>query len=510
MSGNDIATKRKIPVTLGVFGKVDSGKSTTSSVIEYLFGKGSIIEHTKEDPFMNFRPAGGSIETFLGKLDKSEEEKRRGVTIEVTTVPLVVPVKNSEGVVNGKGIISLGDCPGHLEYQKNAINGAKGANGAIVMCTIDEGITPHTRSQIQVAAFARGAGLHLSPEENGELLKDFKVVVIINKLDIFEGRADKNIPEEIDLIEMEFNEIAAKYGIVEENITFIATAAVDMLNGIISGQAASMARVRDFYFPMRDFLHDVVMIQDRNTALIAAQGGRDLNSYVYLEGCLNIDGIGFICTGKVRDGEIKMNDKLYVSGPGIKESESGPYVVVGLQAFHEDYEAVSDNWNVGIKLRGLPQRLTDKKNGLLRKGCVLSKKPIPVVRTFEAKAIFSDEGDLEKLKQDSNAFSRGVKRRVGFEPNANDGYTSMPIKIVSFTHNGKTEVFDSKTSKNAEIPLAVPIMITCVILGPNKLPIMNGSPMIFREACMNVGQCTVVATSQEIHSSLDAKKVGAV
>ena len=519
MQGNDKNTKQEIvPLTVITCGHVDNGKSTGTAVMRFLFGMKSKkkqednaaigdINHNSENPLDNFTPVGGTIADFMSKIDKNAEEKARGVTIDVTTVPLMVPMLSdyaaaasagaaAAGAPQGKkisGLISLADCPGHQKYQKNTISGAKGANAAIIFVTVTDGVTAETESHITIAAFSQGAGLHLSKEENQKILKNFKVVVVINKIDLV-SEPDK-LREKIEDIEFAFNCYADDLGFHEKNVTFIRTSTLDMLNGIISGGEQNMQRLQEFYGTMRGFFQDLITTQYNITEEINTSG-ESRGTYMYLENVVNVSGIGEIAVGKVRGGILKTGDKLYMCGPSVKDSEVGPYPVVGIEAFYEAHEWVRPNSNIGVRLRGLPKQV-------IKKGFVLSMTPTGLVRSFKAKAILSDATTLRLLSADKAAFKRPAIRYPGFEPNGNDGFNTMPLKIVSFTHNGETKVFNrnAKKDKDYEIPLGVPIEITAVVLG-EKLPIRNGSAMILREASMNVGQLSVVDTNTEIYDGL--------
>jgi elongation factor Tu len=481
MSGNN-EKNEIIPVTVITCGHVDNGKTTGTAVMKYLFGKESVIKHGAADPFVNLAPAGGTLDDFMHKIDRNAEEKTRGVTIDVTTIPLTIPMSN-KGLV---GLVSLSDCPGHQNYQKNTIMGAKGANAAVIFVTITDGVTAYTKSHITIAAFSQGAGLHLSKERNRELLKNFKVVVVINKIDMVGD--PEELSELAELIEMEFFDVADRFGFHEENIRFVRTSARDMLLGIISGEKNHLQRLKDFYVSMREFFQELMLMQHQCS--ISAKNDGDDKTYMYLENVLNIDGIGEIGVGKVRDGTLKIGDKLCICGSGVKGSESGPYPVVGIEAFHQPRESVGQNSNVGLKLRGVPK-------DLMKKGFVLSKKPMQLVSAFEADVIFSD-GKMIRALSEGVAFKRKVQRYVGFEPNGNDGFNTMPLKVVSFTHNGKTEVFD-KNKKSSPMPLGMPFKATFVLVGGSKLPIRLGSSMILREASMNIGQLSVTKIIEGAH-----------
>ena len=99
------------PLILGTAGHIDHGKST---LIEALTGV---------DP------------------DRLEEEKRRGITIELGFARLDLPDGSYLGVV---------DVPGHERFVKQMIAGATGIDLALLCIAADDGIMPQTREHLAV------------------------------------------------------------------------------------------------------------------------------------------------------------------------------------------------------------------------------------------------------------------------------------------------------------------------------------------------------------------------
>ena len=73
--------------------------------------------------------------------DRLEEEKRRGMTIELGFAPL----KLSSG-----NVISIVDVPGHEKFIKTMVSGVSGIDFVMLVIAADEGVMPQTREHIDI------------------------------------------------------------------------------------------------------------------------------------------------------------------------------------------------------------------------------------------------------------------------------------------------------------------------------------------------------------------------
>jgi len=73
--------------------------------------------------------------------DRLEEEKRRGITIELGFAPLNLP--------NGK-TVSIIDVPGHERFIRQMAAGASGMDAAILVIAATEGVMPQTREHLDI------------------------------------------------------------------------------------------------------------------------------------------------------------------------------------------------------------------------------------------------------------------------------------------------------------------------------------------------------------------------
>jgi elongation factor 1-alpha len=156
-------------VSVVVCGHVDAGKSTTTGRL--IFELGGIDERQMEKLRAEAKTLGKESFAFAFYMDKSKEERARGVTIACTTKEFYTPSYH----------YTIVDAPGHRDFIKNMISGASQADVALLMVPADGNFT---------AAIARGN--HKAGEVQGQtrqharlinLLGVKQLIVGINKMD---------------------------------------------------------------------------------------------------------------------------------------------------------------------------------------------------------------------------------------------------------------------------------------------------------------------------------------
>ena len=75
--------------------------------------------------------------------DRLEEEKRRGITIELGFAYFTLPDGERMGVV---------DVPGHERFVRNMVAGAAGIDFVLLVIAADEGVMPQTREHLEICS----------------------------------------------------------------------------------------------------------------------------------------------------------------------------------------------------------------------------------------------------------------------------------------------------------------------------------------------------------------------
>ncbi|MDR0383320.1 MAG: selenocysteine-specific translation elongation factor [Spirochaetaceae bacterium] len=98
----------------------------------FIFGTAGHIDHGKT----------ALVRAITGiDCDRMEEEKRRGITIELGFAPLTL--------ANGK-TVSIIDVPGHERFIRQMTAGAAGIDAAILVIAANEGVMPQTREHLDI------------------------------------------------------------------------------------------------------------------------------------------------------------------------------------------------------------------------------------------------------------------------------------------------------------------------------------------------------------------------
>ena len=171
--GKEKFERNKPHCNIGTIGHVDHGKTTLTAAITKVLSETS----------------GGATAMSYDQIDKSPEEKARGITISTSHVEYQTAARHYAHV----------DCPGHADYVKNMITGAAQMDGGILVVSAADGPMPQTREHILLA---RQVGVPA-------------LVVFMNKVDMVDDA------ELLELVEMEIRDLLSKYDFPGDDIPII-------------------------------------------------------------------------------------------------------------------------------------------------------------------------------------------------------------------------------------------------------------------------------------------------
>ena len=286
---------------IGTIGHVDHGKTTLTAAITKVLAK-----------------TGGAKFVAYDQIDKTPEEKARGITISTAHVEYETAKRHYAHV----------DCPGHADYVKNMITGAARMDGAILVVNAADGPMPQTREHILLA---RQVGVPA-------------LVVFLNKVDTV------NDKELLDLVEMEIRELLTSYGYPGDKTPIIKGSALKAIEGDVElGDKPILALMEavDSFIPQPNRPKEKPFLMP-------------------IEDVFSISGRGTVVTGRIEAGVIKTGEEMEIIG--IKATQKS--VCTGVEMFRKLLDTGEAGDNVGILLRGIEREQVERGQVLAKPGSI--------------------------------------------------------------------------------------------------------------------------------------------
>jgi elongation factor Tu len=286
---------------IGTIGHVDHGKTTLTAAITKVLAK-----------------AGGAKFVAYDQIDKTPEEKARGITISTAHVEYETAKRHYAHV----------DCPGHADYVKNMITGAAQMDGAILVVNAADGPMPQTREHILLA---RQVGVPA-------------LVVFLNKVDTV------NDKELLDLVEMEIRELLTSYGYPGDKTPIVKGSALKAIEGDIElGDKPILA-----------------LMEAVDTFIPQPNRPKEKPFLMPIEDVFSISGRGTVVTGRIEAGVIKTGEEMEIIG--IKATQKS--VCTGVEMFRKLLDSGEAGDNVGILLRGIERDQVERGQVLAKPGSI--------------------------------------------------------------------------------------------------------------------------------------------
>jgi len=287
---------------IGTIGHVDHGKTTLTAAITRVLSE-----------------KGGGKAVKYDEIDKTKEEKERGITISATHVEYETAKRHYAHV----------DCPGHADYVKNMITGAAQMDGAILVVSAADGPMPQTREHILLA---RQVGVPA-------------LVVFLNKVDMVDD------PELIELVEMEVRELLTSYGFPGDKIPVIKGSALAALEG------KNPAIGADAIMALMDAVDEFI-----------PQPAREIDKpfLMPIEDVFSISGRGTVVTGRVEQGIVKVGEEIEIVG--FKPTQKT--TCTGVEMFRKFLDQGMAGDNLGVLLRGLKREDVERGQVLAKPGSI--------------------------------------------------------------------------------------------------------------------------------------------
>ena len=304
--------EKKIPINVGLFGHIDSGKTAIAEVLSEIISTAGIDAHP--------------------------QSKERGITIDLGFTSFIME----------EFLITLVDGPGHADLIKISASSVEIIDCALLIIDINKG------PQIQT-------GEHLIMVES---LKINKIIVVLNKIDLFTG----NINDEI-----------------LKTRNFFDTTSFGPNIPIFTVSAKTKLGFEDLKKGILKTVNNLAIIREDKGDII-----------IPIDHHFPIKGMGAILTGTVLKGTISINQKLEILPLKI----SGR--VKNIQIFHKNVNIAKAGHRVGINIKGLDL-------SKIFRGCYLTDN----ANAFEFCKIIEVQVNNNKLFKPKTSFGTQVHVTLG-------------------------------------------------------------------------------------------------
>jgi selenocysteine-specific elongation factor len=238
--------------------------------------------------------------------DRLEEEKRRGMTIDLGFAYLTLPSGRLVGIV---------DVPGHARFIRNMLAGVHGLDAVLLVVAADEGVMPQTVEHLEIV----------------DLLDIRRGLALVTKVDLVEA-------DWLELVTAELSETLARTSLRDAQVLPVSA---------VTGQGLDELRLR-----LDALLADTPPREDRRRPRLP------------IDRVFTISGFGTVVTGTLVDGSIKVGEEVELQPSGRRVR------IRGLQQHNQKVELARPGSRVAANLVGVEKEEVRRGEVLARAGTV--------------------------------------------------------------------------------------------------------------------------------------------
>jgi elongation factor 1-alpha len=325
--------KKKKHLGIVVVGHVDAGKSTTTGHL--MFKLGGIDERTLTKLQAEADAQGKSSFAFAFFMDKSKDERARGVTIACTTKEFFTDNFH----------YTIIDAPGHRDFIKNMISGASQADVALLMVPANKGGFEtsiqkgnHKKGEVQGQTRQHARLLHLLGVE--------QVIVGVNKMD--STKPNPFSEDRYKEIEREVKKMLTKIGFKTKKIPFVPMSGFNGDNLI--EESTNMPWYKGFKVkPKKKEVEGVTLLDALNNVVHCPKRPSKKPMRMPVSGVYKIKGVGDVITGRIEQGTLKAGCTVGFAPTGVEGK------LFSIEMHHKSVAKAGPGDNVGINVKGLPK-----------------------------------------------------------------------------------------------------------------------------------------------------------
>jgi elongation factor 1-alpha len=462
----------KVHLGIVIVGHVDAGKSTTTGHL--LFKLGGLNERELEKLRKEARELGKESFLFAFFMDKSKDERARGVTIACTTREFYTPNFH----------YTIIDAPGHRDFIKNMISGASQADVALLMVPANKGGFEtsiakgnHKKGEIQGQTRQHARLCHLLGIE--------QLIVGVNKMD----DSSVNYAEDrYNEIKGEVDKMLTKIGYKTKKIPFIPMSGFKGEN--LDRASDNMPWWNGFSVKIKkETVTGVTLVDALDRVVQPPKRILDKPMRMPVSGVYNIRGVGDVITGRIEQGTLAPNVTVRFYPTNVKGK------AFSIEMHHTSVPQAGPGDNVGVNVKQLPKDNMPKVGDVM---CIddpaLDPEPPKKAQQFTALVFVQDHpGQLKCAQPDGQGGFRG-----GFTPSIHIRTAKAPCQMVAInwkmgksTSNQKVEgVPYIEAGDQAEVvfapkmPLVVQPFDTCKPLG--RIAAMDSNSLVMLGKVMDV------------------------
>ncbi len=236
--------------------------------------------------------------------DRLQEEKKRGISIDLGFAPFALPSGRVAGIV---------DVPGHERFIHNMLAGAAGLDLVMLVVDASEGVMPQTREHLNIL----------------QLLSVQKGIVVITK---------------IDLVDEEWRELVVEEISSELIGTFMHDAPIIAVSAL-KGEGIDELKM---------------LIDQSTTDLLPRNAAAPLKLPV--DRSFVIDGFGTVVTGTLIQGSVLNGETVEIIPPGIEAR------VRNIQVHDSDVEHATAGSRVALNLSGVEKAKVQRGSVIAKPG----------------------------------------------------------------------------------------------------------------------------------------------
>ena len=244
--------------------------------------------------------------------DRLEEEKRRGMTIDLGFASLTLPSGRLVGIV---------DVPGHARFIRNMLAGVHGLDAVLLVVAADEGVMPQTVEHLEIV----------------DLLEIRRGLALLTKVDLVQ-------PDWLELVTAELAETLAKTSLRDAEILPVSAQ---------TGQGLDDLKRR-----LDALLESTPARADRRRPRLP------------VDRVFTISGFGTVVTGTLVDGSLKVGEEVELQPSGRRVR------VRGLQQHGHTVDVAQPGSRVAANLAGVEKDDLDRGEVLARPGTVLGVRRV--------------------------------------------------------------------------------------------------------------------------------------